>query len=115
MLTLLTDMAQKRIPMEQAEIVRRAIEAVRAICEEPPSETIHESEPRPSLSPVADAWPPASLDAERRFGQPHAKLFPFIGRKVRTPNGAGVLIQVFADSRNRSARFRASARRPEAN
>jgi hypothetical protein len=41
-------------------------------------------------------WPSASLDAVRRFGQPHAKLFPFIGRKVRTPSGAGTLIQVFA-------------------
>ncbi len=40
--------------------------------------------------------PPASLDAERRFGQPHAKLFSFIGRKVRTPRGPGTLIQVFA-------------------
>ena len=30
-------------------------------------------------------WPVESLDAVRRFGQPHAKLFPFIGRKVRTP------------------------------
>lgn len=35
--------------------------------------------------------------AERRFGQPHAKLFPFLGRKVRTPEGPGTLLQVFAD------------------
>jgi hypothetical protein len=40
-------------------------------------------------------WPPESLDAERRFRQPHAKLFPFIGRKVRTPAGPGTLLQVF--------------------
>lgn len=39
----------------------------------------------------------ASTEVERRFGQPHAKLFPFIGRKVRTPEGPGTLIQVFAD------------------
>ena len=38
-----------------------------------------------------------SAEAERRFGQPHAKLFPFIGRKVRTPDGPGTLLQVFAD------------------
>jgi hypothetical protein len=38
-----------------------------------------------------------SIDAERRFGQPHAKLFPFLGRKVRTPDGPGTLLQVFAD------------------
>ena len=38
------------------------------------------------------------VDIVRRFdGQPHAKLFPFIGRKVRTQNGAGTLIQVFAE------------------
>jgi len=36
-------------------------------------------------------------DAERRFGQPHAKLFQFLGRKVRTPAGPGTLLQVFAD------------------
>jgi hypothetical protein len=37
------------------------------------------------------------LDSERRFGQPHAKLFTFIGRKVRTPEGPGTLIQVYAE------------------
>jgi hypothetical protein len=32
-----------------------------------------------------------------RFGQPHADLFPLLGRKVRTPKGPGTLLQVFAD------------------
>jgi hypothetical protein len=41
--------------------------------------------------------PPESLDPERRFGQRHARLFPFLGRKVRTPAGLGTLLQVFAD------------------
>jgi hypothetical protein len=36
-------------------------------------------------------------DCERKFGQLHARLFPFIGRKVRTPAGPGTLWQVFAD------------------
>lgn len=48
-------------------------------------------------NPQEDSWPAVSLDAERRFGQPHAKLFPFIGRKVRTPSGPGTLLQVFAE------------------
>jgi hypothetical protein len=48
-------------------------------------------------APAQQNWPPTSLDALRRFGQPHAKLFPFIGRKVRTPRGPGTLIQVFED------------------
>ena len=43
------------------------------------------------------SWPATSLEAERRFGQPHVKLFPFIGRKVRTPDGSGTLLQVFVD------------------
>lgn len=42
-------------------------------------------------------WPPTSQAAERRFGRRHALLFPFIGHKVRTPNGPGTLLQVFAD------------------
>jgi hypothetical protein len=37
------------------------------------------------------------LESDRRFGQPHAKLFTFIGRKVRTPEGPGTVIQVFAE------------------
>jgi hypothetical protein len=41
-------------------------------------------------------WPCESLESEHRFGQPHAKLFPFLGRKVRTPAGPGTLLQVFA-------------------
>jgi len=37
------------------------------------------------------------LENDGRFDQPHAKLFTFIGRKVRTPKGPGMLIQVFAE------------------
>jgi len=43
-------------------------------------------------------WPEESLDAERRFGQLHARLSPFIGKRVWTVRGAGVLLQVFADT-----------------
>jgi len=43
------------------------------------------------------SWPQKSLEAGRRFEQPHAKLFPFLGHKVRTPDGPGTLLQVFAD------------------
>jgi hypothetical protein len=45
----------------------------------------------------APHWVPESLDTAWRFGQPHAKLFPFLGRKVRTPAGPGTLVQVFAE------------------
>lgn len=46
---------------------------------------------------IGSNWPPESMEAERRFGQPHARLFPFLGRKVRTPRGPGTLVQIFAD------------------
>jgi len=46
---------------------------------------------------AADGWPPESLDAERRFGRWHARLYPFIGRTVSTPLGAGRLVQVFQE------------------
>lgn len=56
-------------------------------------EASNQGQSRPDSSPALEA----SQDAERRFGQPHAKLFPFIGRKVRTPRGAGTLLLVFAE------------------
>jgi hypothetical protein len=57
----------------------------------------NEPQETPALSFLISRWSAASIDAERRFGQPHAKLFPFIGRKVRTPAGSGTLLQVFAE------------------
>ena len=44
-------------------------------------------------------WPPASVEAERRFGQVHARLFPFLkkGALVWSPFGVGQLVQCFAD------------------
>ncbi|MBI3968344.1 MAG: hypothetical protein HY329_22125 [Chloroflexi bacterium] len=43
----------------------------------------------------AVAWAEGCLDAERRHGQLHARLFPLLGQGVRTPQGAGKLDQVF--------------------
>jgi len=56
--------------------------------------------PRREEAAIVDATVPgfsAPFDEERRFGQPHERLFPFLGRKVRTPAGLGTLLQVFAD------------------
>jgi len=36
--------------------------------------------------------------AERRFGQPHARLFPFVGKQVWTPEGKGKLLSVYAET-----------------
>lgn len=49
------------------------------------------------LKALQDTWPPASMEAERRFGQAHAKLFPFIGKRVWTPAGTGELLAAFAE------------------
>lgn len=66
-------------------------------------EHIHASSPisETAVPPVPGGSPgrrlPQPQDAEGRVGLPHARLFPFLGRKVRTPTGPGTLIQVFAE------------------
>jgi len=42
-------------------------------------------------------WPEDSRDAVRRFRQPCARLYPFIGRMILTPRGLGRLLQVFPE------------------
>lgn len=42
-------------------------------------------------------WPPRSLECERMFGGPHARLYPLIGKDVWTPMGRAKLLQVFQD------------------
>ena len=75
--------------MATSDAAIRAIEALNEIC--------RQREARPATSAKCDSWPARSLDAEQRFGQPHAKLFPFLGRKVRTPVGTGTLLQVLSE------------------
>jgi hypothetical protein len=42
-------------------------------------------------------WPARCLESRYGFDQRHALLFPLIGKKVRTPEGTGMLVQVFAE------------------
>jgi TubC N-terminal docking domain len=50
----------------------------------------------------AVVWPPACLEAERLFGQRHARLFPLLGHKYKPPGrvhttlGPGFLLAVSA-------------------
>jgi len=46
---------------------------------------------------ISPTWGAESLESEAKFGAPHARLFPFLGRKVRTPQGPGVLLQVLRE------------------
>jgi hypothetical protein len=55
---------------------------------------------------AADGWSPATLDAERRFGRWHARLYPFIGEAVSTPRGHGRLVQVFPERASSSPESR---------
>jgi hypothetical protein len=51
-------------------------------------------------SPTVKAEPALwerTAQSEARFGSPHARLFPLIGRRVWTPQAVGVLLSVFAD------------------
>ena len=45
----------------------------------------------------APAWSPECLAAERKFRIPAAKLYPLLDHLVLTPEGAGILLQVFDD------------------
>jgi hypothetical protein len=40
-------------------------------------------------------WSAVSLEAEQRFGHHAARLYPFLGKRVRTSLGIGKLTQVF--------------------
>ena len=42
-------------------------------------------------------WPSSRLPAEKDFGRLQARLFCYIGRKMRTPSGPGTLVQAFRD------------------
>ncbi len=64
----------------------------------------HKSEALASLArkervggPESQSWSPESLEAQRKFGEPSARLYPLIGLRVRTPRGTGKLLQVFVD------------------
>lgn len=92
--------------LERAQTVfRKAPESETSIDQDVPRKTEKSPAPKPPILPKSapnvygegDGWPPESIAAGRRFGQPHARLFPFLGRKVRTPGGSGTLLQVFAD------------------
>jgi hypothetical protein len=44
-----------------------------------------------------NVWPAESLENERRFGFYHARLFPFVERRVWTPLGTGKLFTAYAE------------------
>src|SRR5260370_5971744 len=64
-------------------------------------------QPVTAVSPVSHALAPCGSphcadlvervdQSAKQFSQPHARLFPLIGKKVWTTRGPGILLQVFA-------------------
>lgn len=51
-----------------------------------------------SAGSLGKEWPPESDDYVRRFGCSEARLYPFIGKRVATPDGPGVLLQVLRNA-----------------
>ena len=45
---------------------------------------------------ISRQWPSESLEAEGTFGNPLARLYPFLGKMVSTPMGPGTLLQAFS-------------------
>jgi hypothetical protein len=77
---------------------RLRVEAPRGVLTEEIRQALVEHKPEllAELS-IAATWPAECREAERRFGIPHARLFPLIGRRVSTLAGDGTLVQVFAE------------------
>src|SRR5713226_1390159 len=50
---------------------------------------------REAESSKLSEWPAGSADCVARFGIPSAGLYPPLNRKVRTPRGTSVLLEVF--------------------
>ena len=63
-----------------------------------PRDALLQAAAEPGPAQGAPVWPAACLAAERRFGRPEARLYPLLGRTVRTPAGTGTLVQVFAQA-----------------
>lgn len=55
-----------------------------------------EAEAQPKTPEIE--WPEESEQAICMFGSPYARLFPFVGERVETPMGEGVLKQVLGKS-----------------
>jgi hypothetical protein len=72
-----------RCPASDAPKVARAISVLRAN--------------KPEVIALLSGWPSASFEAVEKFGTTAARLYPFIGLRVRTPKGTGKLLQVFVD------------------
>ena len=86
------DRIRCRIPDPTPEPVTEAVEVLRRHKPEALALLGRQSGPDPEPQ-----WPPECLAAERKFRIPSAKLYPLLNHLVLTPEGAGILLQVFCD------------------
>ena len=82
---LMGDFIRCRIPDPTPEPVAEALDVLRR----------HKPEALALLG--RQQWSPECLAAERKFRIPSAKLYPLLNHLVLTPEGAGILLQVFGD------------------
>ena len=78
-------------PRTAVPVVMSAI----GILKEHREETIALLSERTKAMPKNNDWPLASFEAQAKFLQLEARLYPFIDKRVRTPRGTGQLRQVF--------------------
>ena len=86
------DRIRCRIPDPTPEPVAEAVEVLRMHKPEALALLGRQSGPTPEPQ-----WSPECLAAERKFRIPSAKLYPLLNHLVLTPEGAGILLQVFHD------------------
>ena len=86
------DRIRYRIPDPTPEPVAEAVEVLRQRKPEALALLGWQSDPDPE-----SRWSPECLAAERKFRVPAARLYPLLNHLVLTPEGAGILVQVFDD------------------
>ncbi len=86
------DRIRCRIPDPTPQPVAEAVEVLRR--QKPEALALLGRQSGPASEPL---WPPECLAAERKFGVPSAKLYALLDHRVLTPEGAGILLQVFHD------------------
>jgi hypothetical protein len=107
-LVLRGEQIKARYPDDRREVLAPILAQLRAhreevvqfLREQVPADKIAESRygltSKSCARETEPAWPAASLESQRKFGHPLARLYPFLGKKVRTPAGVGELLQVIS-------------------
>ncbi len=86
--------SEGRIEVEYPKDRRQELAPMLSILRTNRDEVVNLLRRREAQSQIADKWPADCAESAVKFGRPYARLFPLIGKKVRTPKGPGILEQV---------------------